>query len=246
MTNAPETHADALREKYRLERERRLRPDGEAQFFAADTPAEFLGDPHAAPGFTRPPVEDRVEVAVIGGGLGGLLAGARLREAGVQSLRIVEKAADFGGAWYWNRYPGIACDVDATIYMPLLEELGAMPSEKYARGAEIFAHCQAIGRHYRLYDNALLQTEVTAITWQERDSDWDIETSRQDHLDASGLSAQDVDVLLDAVAAVATPVDRKGGRIGEDQSHDIVRGIRPKPASQPDLSCLPDYVGRRR
>ena len=79
---------------------------------------------------------------MIGGGFGGLLAGARLREAGIDDVRIIEKGGDFGGTWYWNRYPGAMCDVESYIYLPLLEELGYVPTEKYARAPEILAHSQ--------------------------------------------------------------------------------------------------------
>jgi cyclohexanone monooxygenase len=111
-----ETHFDpgALRAKYREERDKRLRPDGIAQYVElAGKFAHFDGDPYVAPGFTRAPLADDVDVAVIGGGFSGLLAGARLRERGVESIRIIEKGGDFGGTWYWNRYPGLACDVES-------------------------------------------------------------------------------------------------------------------------------------
>ena len=49
--------------------------------------------------------------------------GARLKQAGVQSVRIVEKGGDVGGTWYWNRYPGAACDIESYVYLPMLEEL---------------------------------------------------------------------------------------------------------------------------
>ena len=82
----------------------------------------------------RAPLFDKVEVAVIGGGFGGLLAGFRLREAGVISIRMIEKGGDFGGTWYWNRYPGAACDIESYVYLPLLEEVGYMPERKYSTG----------------------------------------------------------------------------------------------------------------
>ena len=85
----------------------------------------------------REPLRDRVEVLVVGGGFGGLLAGARLRQAGVESVRVIEKGGDFGGTWYWNRYPGIHCDIESYVYMPLLEEVGYVPKWKYAPGEEI-------------------------------------------------------------------------------------------------------------
>jgi cyclohexanone monooxygenase len=176
---------DALREKYREEREKRLRPDGNQQYReAAGAFAHFAHDPYVAPGFTREPLRDEVDVALIGGGFGGLLAGARLRQLGVESLRVIEKGGDFGGTWYWNRYPGVACDIESYVYLPLLEELGYVPKEKYSRGAEIFGHCQAIARKYDLYRNACLQTEVEAIRWDEDASRWVITTDRGDAMRA--------------------------------------------------------------
>jgi cyclohexanone monooxygenase len=176
---------DALRRKYRAERDKRLRAEGNQQYrrIAGDF-AHYLDDPYVPPGFTRAPLTDEVDVAVIGGGFGGLLAGARLREAGVKDIRIIEKGGDFGGTWYWNRYPGAACDVESYVYLPLLEEIGYMPVEKYSRAPEILAHSRAIGRHFGLYDNACFQTEVTALTWDESAARWIIATNRGDAMRA--------------------------------------------------------------
>ena len=119
---------DALRDRYRDERDRRLREDGNEQYVEVKGKFEhFLDDPYVEPGFTREPLFDEVEVVVVGGGFGGLLAGARLRQQGVEDIRIIDPAADFGGTWYWNRYPGIACDIESYTYLPLLEELGYIP-----------------------------------------------------------------------------------------------------------------------
>ena len=176
---------DALREKYREERDKRLRSDGIAQYVEPKGRfAHFAGDPYVAPGFTRAPLRDEVDVALIGGGFGGLLAGARLRELGIGSVRIVEKGGDVGGTWYWNRYPGVACDIESYVYLPLLEELGYVPKEKYSRGAEIFAHCQAIARKYDLYRDACFQTEVTEIRWDEGLARWIVATDRGDAMRA--------------------------------------------------------------
>jgi cyclohexanone monooxygenase len=176
---------EALRRKYREERAKRLRPDGKAQY--VDVSGEFAryaADPYAEEVLPRPALIDEVEVAVLGGGLSGLVTSARLREAGMQDIRVIDKAGDFGGTWYWNRYPGLRCDVEAYIYMPLLEEVGTMPTEKYATGSEIFAHCQAIGRHYGLYDHACFQTQVTGLTWDEDINRWIITTDRGDRMRA--------------------------------------------------------------
>lgn len=173
------------RERYKAERDRRLRTDGIDQYREPDgLLAQFLDDPYADPTYTRAPISDSVDVAIVGGGLGGLLVGARLREAGVDSLRIIDKGGDFGGTWYWNRYPGAQCDVESYVYLPLLEELGYIPTEKYAHAPEIFAHCQAIASRFDLYRGALLQTEVTGATWDDHTKRWLIATHREDQLSA--------------------------------------------------------------
>jgi cation diffusion facilitator CzcD-associated flavoprotein CzcO len=175
----------ALRQQYSLERAKRLRPDGNNQYRRiAGEFAHYLDDAYADPSFSRAPLQDEVEVVVIGGGFGGLLAAARLREAGIADVRIVEKAGDFGGTWYWNRYPGVACDVESYVYMPLLEETGYIPTKKYADGPEILAHSQAIGRHYDLYRNACFQTEVTEVRWDEAAARWVVHTDRNDAMRA--------------------------------------------------------------
>ncbi len=187
--DGPGLDVESLRRKYACERYRRLRPDGIAQYVeVAGRFAGFAEDPWAEPHFTREPLRDDVDVAIIGAGFGGLLTGARLREHGVASVRLIDKAADVGGTWYWNRYPGIACDVESYVYMPRLEELGCVPTEKYAKGAEIFAHCQRIAEHYDLYRDACLQTEVTEIRWDADDSRWVISTNHGDAVRAKFVS----------------------------------------------------------
>jgi cyclohexanone monooxygenase len=175
---------EALRRKYLEERNKRLRPDGNEQYLRLSGDlAHYLSDP-AAPVIEREPKTDHVTVAFIGGGFAGLVTGARLKEAGIDDVRIVEKGGDFGGTWYWNRYPGAQCDTASFVYMPLLEETGHMPSEKYAHGPEILEHCQRIGKHFSLYDNALFLTEVVDLAWQEADSRWRVSTNRGDRFTA--------------------------------------------------------------
>ncbi|MSP43248.1 MAG: NAD(P)/FAD-dependent oxidoreductase [Alphaproteobacteria bacterium] len=176
---------DKLLAKYRSERDKRVRKDGIKQYREIKGEfAHFLEDPYVEPGFTREPLFDEVEVVIIGGGFGGLMAGARLREAGVKQIRVIERGGDFGGTWYWNRYPGAACDIESYIYMPLLEELNYVPKEKYAHAPELLAHCQAIARKFELYDDACFQTDVTGMEWDEAASRWIISTSRGDRMKA--------------------------------------------------------------
>src|SRR5271167_4356497 len=158
-----------LRAKYREERDKRIRPDGNEQYVEVKGDfSRYVDDPYVDHGFTRPPLNDAVDVVIIGGGFGGLLAGAGLREAGVKDLRMIEKGGDFGGTWYWNRYPGAACDIESYIYLPLLEELDYVPSEKYAKAPEIYEYCRRIARFYDLYRTALLQTTVTGLRWDSK------------------------------------------------------------------------------
>jgi cyclohexanone monooxygenase len=176
---------EALQAKYREERDKRLRHDGTEQYReVAGEFSRYVDDPYVEPGFTRAALHDEVDVLIIGGGFGGLVAGARLREAGIERIRIVESGGDFGGTWYWNRYPGAQCDIESYIYMPLLEELEYIPTEKYAHGPEILAHAQAIGRHYDLYTDACFQTQVTALDWDESARRWMVSTHRDDRIQA--------------------------------------------------------------
>ncbi|MEC8058611.1 MAG: NAD(P)/FAD-dependent oxidoreductase [Pseudomonadota bacterium] len=175
----------ALKAKYLEERDKRLRDDGNEQY--VEVTAEFshyVDDPYVEPGFSRAPLHDEVEVAIIGGGFGGLLMAARLREAGFDDIRMIEKAGDFGGTWYWNRYPGAMCDVESYCYLPLLEELDYMPKHKYSFAPEILEHSKRIARHYNLYENACLQTAITQLSWDAKDNRWIIETDRNDRMRA--------------------------------------------------------------
>ena len=174
-----------LRKKYRAERDRRIKAEGNDQYIKIEAEfSHYLDDPYVEPGFERAPLTDEIEVAVIGGGFGGLLAGARLREAGIDNVRMIEKGGDFGGTWYWNRYPGAACDVESYVYLPLLEEVGYVPVEKYTRAPEILAYCRMIGEHFDLYRDACFQTEVTDVTWDDAASRWIIRTNRGDAMKA--------------------------------------------------------------
>ena len=173
-----------LTAKYRLERDKRLREDGNAQYQeVADEFASYTDDPYTE-WTERAPLNDEVQVAIIGGGFGGLLMGGRLREAGFDDLRVIEQAGDFGGTWYWNRYPGAMCDVESYCYLPLLEELNYVPKHKYSYAPEIFEHSKAIARHYDLYQNACLQTGVSEMRWDDTRGRWIIHTDRGDAIRA--------------------------------------------------------------
>tara|TARA_Y100001934_G_scaffold23357_2_gene26079 strand:+ start:2510 stop:4270 length:1761 start_codon:yes stop_codon:yes gene_type:complete len=173
-----------MRERYRIEREKRLRPDGNEQYIEVTGQfAKYLDDPYLER-IDRDPIEAEHEVVLIGGGFGGLVAGARLCEAGVEDICLIEKGGDFGGTWYWNRYPGAQCDVESYIYLPLLEETGYMPKEKYSYAREILDYSRKIGKHYNLYEGSLFQTEVTELQWDDSISRWIVSTNLGDKIRA--------------------------------------------------------------
>jgi cation diffusion facilitator CzcD-associated flavoprotein CzcO len=176
--------ARALRERYAQERGKRLRPDGNDQYVeVAGQFGRYLDDPYTQR-VEREPRRDHVTVAFVGGGFAGLVTAARLKDAGIDDVRIVEKGGGFGGTWYWNRYPGAQCDTAAMIYMPLLEETGHMPSELYAHAPEILDHCDQIGKQYGLHDNALFHTRVTDLEWDDAAGRWIVRTDRGDEFTA--------------------------------------------------------------
>jgi len=180
---------DALRERYRVERDKRLREDANEQYVEmTGSFAHYLEDPYVDEKTERKSVTDEVDVVLIGGGFGGLQAGARLRDAGIKDIKIIEKGGAFGGTWYWNRYPGAQCDIEAYCYLPLLEELNYVPKEKYAFAREILDHSEAIGQHFDLHDCALFQTEVTELRWDESIERWIVSTNRGDAIKARFVS----------------------------------------------------------
>lgn len=176
---------DELRRRYQEERQKRLRPDGMAQYRdLSDEFGDLDRDPFVEPGFTRDPVVEEVTVVIVGGGFAGMLTAVHLAKHGITDVRIVEKAGDFGGTWYWNRYPGCMCDVESYVYLPLLEETGFMPTERYASATEIFGYSKLLARTFDLYPRALFQTDVTGAEWDPESRRWQVTTSRDDRLSA--------------------------------------------------------------
>ena len=188
----PQEYYDDIKAKFAEERDLRLeyRPPGTENYRDLDgAMVDLARDPYADDWVERAPIDDvanggEVEVLFIGGGFSALLTSARLREKGVESIRIVERGADVGGTWYWNRYPGVACDVVAYDYLPLLDEMNYVPTRHYAQGPEIFAHCQTIAEKYDLYDLAVFQTTVTSTVWDSEAQRWNITTDRGDTMRA--------------------------------------------------------------
>jgi len=176
-----------LRRKYKEERDKRIRNDGNEQYIEiTERFGHYQDDPYT-PLVEREPVLRDAEVVIIGGGFAGLTAGARLRDVGVEDITIIEGGGDVGGVWYWNRYPGAMCDTAAMVYLPLLEETNYLPTQKYVLAPEIFAHAQRIARQYELYDQALFSTQVKGVRWDDANQRWVVTTNRGDELRARFL-----------------------------------------------------------
>ncbi len=237
-TDKPQDYYDAIKRKFAEERDLRLRyrPEGTSQYTSDLTGelAKYEIDPYAEATTPREPITDTVECLFIGGGFSALLTAARLREKGVRSIRIVERGADVGGTWYWNRYPGAACDVSAYDYLPLLDELGYVPPSYFAKGPEIFAHCQAIARRYNLYELAVFQTTVTSTVWDAKAKLWRIGTDRGDL-----MSAQ---FVICANGTLSKPKLSKIKGMETFKGHSFHSSRFDYAYTKPDLSGLRDKV----
>ena len=176
---------DELRQKYRLERDKRVRVDGNDQYLEVKGDfSYFVEAPYIDEEISRDSLEKTFHTVIIGGGFGGVLSGARLREQGIDDFRIIEKGGDFGGTWYWNRYPGASCDIESYIYFPLLEETSFIPKRKYTDAAETLDYFKVLSDKFSLKENALFQTEVNEVKWISDEKLWFIKTNRQDSIKA--------------------------------------------------------------
>ncbi len=229
---------DSVKRKYAEERDLRLkfRPHGLSEYTSELTGAlaKYEVDTYAEAVKPREPLNDTVECLFIGGGFSALLTSARLRQVGVESIRIVERGADVGGTWYWNRYPGVACDVVSYDYLPLLDELDYVPRDHYAGGPEIFAHCQAIAKKYNLYELATFQTTVTSTVWDEGEQMWHVATDRGDHMKAR--------FVICANGILTKPKLAKIKGLETFKGHSFHTSRWDYAYTKPDLSGLADKV----
>jgi len=188
-TNVPppsEIDIPAMKEKYRQERDKRIRPEGEAQYAAPEdhlTHDTYEHDPFT-PVVPRDALDEDVDVAILGGGWTGILAAYHLTKQGVTNFKVIDHAGDYGGTWYWNRYPGIQCDNDAYCYLPLLEEMNWLPSKKFEDGRHIYEYIQSIVDKFGFRDNGVFHTLVKGLTWDEGSKRWHVATDRKDRIRA--------------------------------------------------------------
>jgi len=204
----PPKSPDELHRKYLEERDKRLAGNREKLDLIGDL-QKYLDDPYT-PAVPRQAITEHSEVIIVGAGLGGLMIGAGLRKAGVKRIRLIDSAGDVGGVWYWNRYPGVRCDTESLVYLPLLEEVGVMPHDRYSTGPFIWEHARSIARKFNLYDDALLQTAVTGMEWLEADSHWRLRTDRGDELTAHFVIMANGSLQKPRLPAIPGVTDFKG------------------------------------
>ena len=174
---------DYLRDKYRQERDKRLREDGNDQYQEVSGDfSYFVDDPYISEAIERQALTDSYEIVIIGGGFGGVLAASRLKEAGFSDFKIIEKGGNFGGTWYWNRYPGASCDIESYIYFPLLEETKFIPGKKYTNAPETLEYFDVISEKFGLNEHAIFQTEVNDVRWKDDERLWEINTNKGDKI----------------------------------------------------------------
>jgi cation diffusion facilitator CzcD-associated flavoprotein CzcO len=183
--SAEDIDIPALRAKYRRERDRRINKRHNDQYIAADGKwAELYEQDPYTPVAPREPIAGETDVVILGAGFCGMMVAHQLKQAGITEFYNIDHGGNFGGTWYWNRYPGIQCDNDSLVYMPLLEETGTMPSKKFADGYEIHDHCQVIADTFGLRDNALFHTLIESLVWDEKINRWHVGTNRGDAIKA--------------------------------------------------------------
>ncbi|KIK56840.1 hypothetical protein GYMLUDRAFT_204401 [Collybiopsis luxurians FD-317 M1] len=199
-SNSHKENEITIQEKYRLEREKRFHNGGLGQYMTIEeSPPKFRNfqedpwlDPQiAADSFrsiidlqqaARPLVNGlsdssipKTKVLIQGCGFGGLLAGIHLIETTKfkpEDIIFVDNACGWGGTWYWNRFPGLMCDVESYIYLPLLEEMEYIPKHKYSYGEEIREYTEMMAKRWGLYDRAVWRTALGYLKWNDENREW--------------------------------------------------------------------------
>lgn len=182
---ASEIDISALHAKYLRERDRRISQKHNDQYIPASGKWKdiYEVDPYT-PVAPRDPITGETDVVILGAGYCGMMVATQLKRAGIDDFYNIDHGGNFGGTWYWNRYPGIQCDNDSLVYMPLLEETGYMPSKKFADGYEIHDHCQVIADTFGLRRNALFHTLIESLVWNGEENRWHVGTNRGDEIKA--------------------------------------------------------------
>ncbi|KAF2662350.1 FAD/NAD(P)-binding domain-containing protein [Lophiostoma macrostomum CBS 122681] len=201
--------ADALNvnDRYNEERAKRLRNDGNNQYLEPSLSKDFqffIDDPWADPATVKDLEtmfpDHSCKLLILGAGWGGLLYAIRMLDVGFQpeDIRIIDTAGGFGGTWYWNRYPGLFCDIESYCYLPLLEETGYIPKHRYATGDEIRNYANFAAEKWGLVGSAVFQTKAEKLAWNEKAKEWKVDLVQE----RKGVPPQTLQVRASFVATV--------------------------------------------
>jgi cation diffusion facilitator CzcD-associated flavoprotein CzcO len=173
-----------IQKRYGEERAKRLRDNGNSQYVDISLTGKFqsfLSDPWVQKEKVKTISDmfpkNHCQLLILGAGWGGLLYAVRMIEAGMrpEDIRIVDIAGGFGGTWYWNRYPGLTCDIESYSYLPLLEEMGYVPQHRYSYGEEIRTYANLVAEKWGVANNAVFQTQAQRLIWVEESKGWQVE-----------------------------------------------------------------------
>lgn len=203
----PGVDALQVEKRYGEERAKRLRDVGNDQFVdisVVDKFQSFLEDPFVDLAKVKDAKsmfpDNRCHLLILGAGWGGLLYAIRMIQAGVrpEDIRIIDPAGGFGGTWYWNRYPGLTCDIESYCYLPLLEETGYIPKQRYSTGEEIRTYAESAAQKWGVADKAVFQTKAKKLVYDENAKEWQVEIEQK----RTGEQPQTLNIRSTFVATV--------------------------------------------
>jgi cation diffusion facilitator CzcD-associated flavoprotein CzcO len=119
----------------------------------------------------------RVQVAIVGSGFAGLGMAIHLTRAGINDFVILERAADVGGTWRDNSYPGCACDVESHLYS-FSFALNPDWTRRFAPQAEIQGYLKRCAEQFGIIPHIRFGHDVLGARWDSAANEWNVETSR--------------------------------------------------------------------
>lgn len=185
VSRSPLIDSQKLKEKYAEERDKRLNSKSARSYaLAKDCNSKLTQDLWRKSNNDRAPLNEELDVLVVGGGMSGIMTATRLIQNGVTDIRLLERGGEFGGTWYWNQYPGAACDSESYIYMPFLDDTGYVPTQKYAGQPEIQGYLKNLAQKFGVTPRALFNTKAQTLTWEESRQRWIVRTDVGDEFRA--------------------------------------------------------------
>src|SRR3981189_2120214 len=115
------------------------------------------------------------KVLIVGAGLGGIAAAIELRQHGITGVKILERAPDLGGTWFYNNYPGAACDVPSHLYSFSYAKRRDW-SQLCSPQAEIHDYIRNVARSHGVDGLVQANRTVTRCSWSEESCRWTVET----------------------------------------------------------------------